>query len=80
MFQTVYAVFKQDLHIGVPHTPPCPQKFTKNKLQYFGHISSREGDNLEKMVVQGYVLKVVVHVAVKNFVGQTESKNSMAYQ
>ncbi|PIK33998.1 endonuclease-reverse transcriptase [Apostichopus japonicus] len=31
------------------------QKIDKNKLQYFGHISRREGDNLEKIITQGHV-------------------------
>ncbi|PIK43880.1 endonuclease-reverse transcriptase [Apostichopus japonicus] len=31
------------------------QKIDKNKLQYFGHISRREGDNLEKTITQGHV-------------------------
>ena len=34
------------------YTPLC-QKIIRNKLQYFGHISRREGDCLEKIIVQG---------------------------
>ncbi len=30
------------------------QKIIKIKLQYFGHIAKREGDNLEKVIVQGH--------------------------
>ena len=32
---------------------PLYQKIVHNKLQYFGHISRREGDCLEKIIVQG---------------------------
>ncbi|XP_071944573.1 uncharacterized protein [Antedon mediterranea] len=31
------------------------QKVDKIKLQYFGHIARREGDNLEKIIAQGHV-------------------------
>ena len=31
------------------------QKIDKIKLQYFGHIARREGDNLEKIITQGHV-------------------------
>ncbi len=31
------------------------QKIDKIKLQYFGHIARREGDNLEKIIAQGHV-------------------------
>ena len=34
------------------YTPLC-HKIVRNKLQYFGHISRREGDCLEKIIVQG---------------------------
>ena len=29
------------------------QRMDKNKLQYFGHIARREGDSLEKIIIQG---------------------------
>ena len=32
---------------------PLYHKIVRNKLQYFGHISRREGDCLEKIIVQG---------------------------
>ena len=35
--------------------PTLSSKINKNKLQYFGHISRREGDNLEKIFMQGCV-------------------------
>ena len=31
------------------------QKIDHKKLQHFGHIARREGDNLEKIMVQGHV-------------------------
>ncbi len=31
------------------------QKIDKIKLQYFGHIARREGDNLDKIIAQGHV-------------------------
>ena len=34
---------------------PLCQKIDKMKLQYFGHIARREGDNLEEIIVQGHV-------------------------
>ena len=40
--------------IGVDR-PTLLSKIIKNKLRYFGHISRREGDNLEKIIVQGCV-------------------------
>ena len=36
------------------HTSIC-QKIDCNKLQYFGHISRRNGDCLEKIIIQGQV-------------------------
>ena len=36
------------------HTSLC-QKIDRNKLQYFGHVSRRNGDCLEKIIVQGHV-------------------------
>ena len=30
-------------------------KIMRNKLQYFGHIARREGDNLEKVIIQGAI-------------------------
>ena len=48
MFQTVYAVFKQDLHIGVPHTPPCPQKFTKTSFNTLVTYPEEMGTTLRR--------------------------------
>ena len=37
------------------YRPTLSSKINKNKLQYFGHISRRDGDNLEKIFMQGCV-------------------------
>ncbi len=33
--------------------PPLVSRIDKHKLQYFGHICRRSGDNLEKIIIQG---------------------------
>ena len=36
------------------HASMC-QKIDRSKLAYFGHISRRDGDNIEKIIMQGHV-------------------------